>query len=350
MVAVPMDPGAGLWWIYGLCGLALVVSGVILAALYVWATIFRNTQLTAYVKQETYEMIVTVIMVPILLGTITAADSVKVSNFFPPNEIPQNIISPDDNLYQATLKYYEKVSSDIGNWLVIDYIAIMYADAWASRTISTRPMGVGFVTSPYAGLASPAKQLLYHMASALSVSYFINEAFLRIGGFAIYGLPRYYLPVGIFLRCFTPTRRLGGAIIGLTVAFLLAFPALSVIDLVMFYNQHGPMLTTSGSMIQYVKDLITGAAFRDYLSHNFVSQNITDFILSPIGAVGQMIQDVFGSAFLGLVLVPMSSIAMAFLIAFVAPTITLFLVTQIAKDVSKSFGEEIDISSITRVI
>src|SRR5512143_995172 len=128
----------------------------------------------------------------------------------------------------------------MSGWLQMNYVLNIYVDQMASVTPYARPLGVGLVASPLAGLASPIKQLLYNMSVALSIAFIINHAQLVVYIFSLQAFLKYYLPAGIFLRSFTPTRRLGGTLIGVALAFLFVFPALSSITYTMFYNRCDP--------------------------------------------------------------------------------------------------------------
>jgi hypothetical protein len=357
----------GLWPFAALAAMALGVSVVILGFIYVWGSLFRNAQLHAYVKSELYELAITAIMIPMIYGAVASMGTLTVGSFMPHELIPTagGGVSTSQNtlIYDAAAQYYMRVENDMSGWLEMNYIINMYVDQVASVTPYARPLGVGLVASPMAGLASPLKQLLYQMSVALALAFVINHAQLVVYIFSLQAFLKYYLPIGIFLRAFTPTRRLGGTILGVAIAFLFVFPAVSTITYMMFYSPlGGPLVTFRGMLTAYMSDgcdpeaqpgqaCFTGH-FRRFYDSNFtgIGGSLIDLIGGVIGGLGSLLQKIIGNMFLMLMLLPISVISWAFAIGFIVPAFNVIIFTQAAKSLSKSFGDEVDISSLTRMI
>jgi hypothetical protein len=352
--------GGGLCDWLPLCGAALVVSSVILAFLYMWSELFHNQALQAYVHQELYEVLVSGLLAILIIALVSAMGGLTLGDFLPSYLLPQvpaGQIDGNTNIYTATALYYEQVTSDMESWLNLNYLMNILVDQMASVTPYARPMGVGLVASPMAGFASPIKQLLYNMTVGLSVAYVINVAQLYAYVFALQGFMVYYLPLGIFLRCFTPTRRLGGTLIAIGATFLFVFPALTIVTYSMFYNPtSGPLLTFSSLLGQY---MTPNGDFGDFVSNFFTSGFTTtggtgtglgDMVTSVFGSIGTVLQGVVGNVFLMLLLFPVSLISLAFVLGFVMPALNVIILTETVKGLSKSLGEEVDISSLTRLI
>ena len=106
-------------------------------------------------------------------------------------------------MYEATELYFKGASRIISGIMDTNYAANVIVDHAASTTPYARPMGVGLVATPFAGLASPIKQLLYNVLTSLAIGYLVNQAQLYVFQFAVYGFLKYFLPIGIFLRCFS---------------------------------------------------------------------------------------------------------------------------------------------------
>ncbi|MBU0533105.1 hypothetical protein KKB44_06450 [Candidatus Micrarchaeota archaeon] len=347
-------PTGGFWEWVGLAGLALAASITILSFLYMWAALFRNSQLNAYVKQELYEVVVSAVLVLFLFTAVGAMSGLKVSSFFPDELLPSDVDSTT-TIYEATAKYYERLDTDMAGWLNMNYVINVYIDQIASVTPYARPLGVGLVASPMAGIAAPIKQLLYNMSVALSVAFIINYAQLAVYVFSLQAFMKYYLPLGIFLRCFTPTRKLGGTLIGVGIAFLFIFPALTTITYSMFYSRSsGPLVSFNNMIWNYVDDNLGsgGGAFATFYDDNFTgsSSSLIDMISGAFGAIGMFLTNLFGGILLTLLLFPISTISIAFAVGFIMPTFNIMVFTQAARGLSKSFGEEVDITSLTRMI
>ncbi|MEW6034972.1 MAG: hypothetical protein AB1529_00025 [Candidatus Micrarchaeota archaeon] len=362
-------PGSEFYlWTYALLAVgALMVSIVLLAFIYLWGTLFRNAQLIAYVKSEMYELVVTAVLIPMIYGAVAAMGTLTIGSFVPAEMTPEDPggvgTTSSTLIYDAAAHYFMRVERDMSGWLEMNYIMNMYVDQVASVTPYARPLGVGLVASPMAGLASPLKQLLYNMSVALSLAFVINHAQLVVYVFSVHAFLKYYLPVGIFLRAFTPTRRLGGTLIGVSLAFLFVFPAVSVITYTMFYNKGGgPLVTFRGMLSQYMSDgcdpesapdsMCFSGHFSRFYDRNFsgIGGGVIDLISGVVGGIGSLLQSVVGNLFLLLMIFPISVISWAFAIGFIVPAFNVIIFTQAAKSLSKSFGEEVDISSLTRMI
>ncbi|MBD3210337.1 hypothetical protein GF318_03060 [Candidatus Micrarchaeota archaeon] len=356
-------PAGGLWDYFGLAGMALVVSSVIIAFIYMWGIIFKNTQITNYVKQEIFELVVSALIVILIYPSVLAMKDITVSFLLPPDLIPDGV-EPETSLYVATSKYYERIDQDMAGWLNMNYVMNVYVDQIASVTPYARPLGVGLVASPLAGLASPIKQLLYNMSVALSVAFIINFAQLSVYIFALQAFLKYYLPLGIFLRCFTPTRRLGGTLIGVAVAFLFVLPAITTITFSMFYHvsptgeSAGPLINFGSMLDHYMGDVFGGSGgtedtpFTTMYESNLTESGggLIDMITGAFGAIGRLFTNLIGGFFLMLLLIPMSVVSLAFAVGFIMPAFNILIFTQAAKGLAKSFGEEVDITALTRMI
>lgn len=345
----------GLWWFVALSGMALMASVALLAAMYLWGTLFRNSQLISYVKQELFEVMISAFLIGIIFGMLGSLSYLSLSGFVPLELLPSDV-GTDTNVYEAAQMYYVKVDSDMSAWLNLNYIMNIYVDQTASVTPYARPLGVGLVASPLTGLASPLKQLLYNMTTALSLAFVINHAQLVVYIFSLQAFLNFYLPLGIFLRSFTPTRRLGGTLIAVSLVFLFIFPALSTLTYSIFYNRSGgPLVSFSSMLSDYFSDTTNGGfsnSIQNYYSTNFNTGGggIMDFIGGVFGGIGDMIQAVIGKMFLTLFLIPMSMVSFAFVIGFIVPAINVIIFTAAAKVLSKTLGEEVDVSSLTRMI
>lgn len=339
-----------------LSGAALVVSTVMLAAMYVWASFFRNQQLNALVKTELYEIGISAILVVILAGAVGGMHQMRVSTFLPSNLWPDGI-DGSTTIYKASGMYFDQVEKDMTSWLTVNYFINMYVDQVASVTTYTRPLGVGIVASPMAGFASPLKSVLYNMSVALGIAFMINSAQKLVYIFALQGFLKYYLPIGIFFRCFTPTRRLGGALIGIAATFIFVFPALTVISYSMFYNPESGPVATFGSVIQsyFFNDTSTGTFwgnFQDFFSNEFkdIGASVSDLIGAGFGGLGQLFMKLIGNIMFVFMMFPITIISLAFAVGFVIPAFNVLIFTTIAKELSRILGDEVDIASLTRLI
>lgn len=339
---------------YALTGMALVASSAILAFLYVWSALFRNQNMSAYVKMELFELAVSAIIAIMAITLVGALSGIEMTSILPDTYRPDTDYLPAGeslNIYSMTQAYFDQVGKDMGDWLQMNYVLNVVVDMYASVTPYARPLGVGLVASPITGLVSPLKSLLYNMTVGLSVAYIINYAQKYTFLFFIGAFLKYYMPLGVFLRCFTPTRRIGGALIGIGFTFLFIYPMLCVLSFSMFYATDGPMYSVSDVLLEHVlggaSDMVVGLEnYGDALK----SGSLTDIVSGTFGGIGSMINGVVGTTFLSIMMLPLAIIGRAFAIGFVIPAFNTLIFVHAGKYLSKSMGEEVDLTALTRLI
>ena len=345
------SPTYGYWDVLPLIGAAIVTSIALLAFLYMWGTLFRDNNLLNLVKLEFYEMVVSIILVSIVLMFVVMMTNMSVGGLIPREMLPDDLDSTM-NIYQLTEEYFNKVGTNFADWLNMNYIINVYVDQVASITPYARPLGIGLVASPLAGLASPLKQLLYNATTALSIAYIVNYAQYYTFLFATGAFLKYYLPMGLFLRSFTPTRRFGGSIIAVCLGFVLIFPMLILLSYLVFFSNNGPMVTFRGFVEGFIADQpdFTDAFGQMLNPGNFADIGFAEFLSGAVGGVGMMLMNVFGTFFLALMMFPISLVGQAFVMGFVMPAFVILMFSQATISLSKSFGEEVDIGALTRMI
>lgn len=341
-----------------LAGLALGTSVVLLAMIFLFSVLFRNEGLKNFVKLELSELFITVVLIIMLVTGVRAVSDIQYSTFAFAGKLPAGV-SKDANIYNVTEIYFNEVGQDMAEWLELNYIMGVYVDSMASVTPYARPLGVGLVASPLAGLASPFKQLLYNMSTALSVAFIINFAQLYVFLFSLLASLHYYIPLGIILRSFTPTRKIGGAFIGLGLAFLFMFPVLYSFDYMMFYSADAsPMVTfrafikdqmsTSKGLFGSGGDAEEGKIAKFY-DENY-STDMVDLVTESIAGIGRLLNAVIGKFFTLLMVFPLATIGRAFAIGFIIPAFNTLLMIQATRYLSRAIGQEVDISTLTRLI
>lgn len=340
----------GFWEFVSYCGYALVVSSVVLVFMYLWAVFWRNQQMIGTVKLEMTELVVSAFLVSFVLGFVAALSSLSAETFMPPGMLPAGV--QGKNIYELSEKYFLNVKETFVGWMEVTYGFAMFSDSFASVTPHTRPMGIGFVSSPLAGLAGPIKQLLLNSMIALTIAYLINYAQYLTYIFALQAFLKYYLPIGLFLRCFTPTRKIGGSIIAVVAALVLVFPLLTVISYVIFFSPGGPITSFSNFFNSQLLASSLGEV-GDTIKNNILNPenfSIWSVFLAPLYILWVFIKSLFGILFFLVLGAAGGIIANAFLVGYILPTLNILIFVQTARGLSKAFGEEIDISSLTRLI
>jgi len=297
-----------------------------------------------------------------IIGLANAVANIPLSVVLPQDFMPMSpttLLSPsagldinEMNIYQATEQYFVEVDEDMSTWLQLNYILNIYTDSFASVTPYSRPLGMGIVASPLAGLASPLKQMLYNMTVGLAVAFIVNYAQLYTFVFFVAAFLKYYLPIGIFFRCFTPTRRIGGALIGVGLTFLFIYPAITTISYGMFYNANfGPMMTFRSFMEAYITSeaSLIHTQMREFFEQNLTG-SVTDMASALFGGIGTLLNRLVGGIFTTVMLIPISIIGRAFAIGFIMPTFSVLIFVHAGKYLTKSLGDEVDLTTLTRMI
>jgi hypothetical protein len=340
----------GFWEAALNCGYALVVSSIVLAFMYIWAVFWRNQQMIGSVKLEMTELFVSVVLVSFVLSIAGSLSTINADMFVPSGLIPSD--AQNKNIYEITEMYFNATKNNFLGWAETVYEFNMWVDVSASITVYTRPLSVGFTSSPLAGAAGPVKQFLNQSMIALVIAYVINYAQYITYIFALEAFLKYYLPLGLFLRCFTPTRKIGGSLIAVSAALLLAFPILITLSYVIFYSPNGLMIGFN----DFVNSQTVKNAFNDFANefkNNILkptSFSLWSLIFAPLYIIVVFIKTLFGSIFFVAVGLAGGIVARAFLIGYIMPTFNTLMLIQTARALSKTFGEEIDISSLTRLI
>ncbi len=348
--ACPPSAGAFQQFLCGWQGtmvLALTVSAVFLAAFYILSVLMRNEGLKGFVKLEVSELFVTVVLVMILLGAMGAVSDLPFGSLVSSSKLPG--VTDSASIYNVTDTYFNTLGDLIPYFLETDYVLGVMVDSFASVQSQPRPMGVGIVAPPFAGLASPIKQLLYSMSNALAIAFVVNYAQLYVFLFMLEGSLHYYIPLGIILRSLTPTRRIGGALIGLGVSFLFVFPVIYSLTFVMFFDGAGPMETLR-SFTESRFDMSPGVG---NLIKNFYSSKANlgfpDLVVSLIGDLGSMFASFVGELFTLAMVLPIAVVGFVGAAGLVS-VLDILLMVQVTSALSKTMGEEVDISTLTRMV
>jgi|GEM_PF-529241 hypothetical protein len=376
-LSMPIIPD---WMVISL--LALVVSAIFLSFIYILAGIFGNQGLNAFAKYELFELGATVIILLLVTSFSSVLCTTKVSDVFS-NVAPQ---FANKNFYDASFYYIEAGDSFLIGWMTATQIFALYMDQLASTTIYAKPLSMGLITSPGAGIGGPIKSMLYQINNALAVAFVVNHAQFSVLEFAMYGFVNFYFPIGIILRSFTPTRRLGGSLIALGLGFLLVYPLLTVASAYIVYSPVDTLNTkiwenfenpvskmedmSSGDMQELKKWFKESVSVSDKISNpdgsvkletNFDPNNpvssmgsgtssATDVVWGIFSGTESGIAGFFKSTLYAFLMIPLSAVSMAFVAFFAMPAICILILIQSIKSMGRMLGDEIDVTVLTRLI
>ena len=210
--------------IVSLSFLALVVSSFYVAFFYLWkkltGTADAGGSADVWVKGELYEIgataFIVLFFIPLFINTACAFS-----------------LGPY-NIFETSIVFLRTLSTNIV--VIIQLLVYVYTafDFFVTFETNFVPLGFGIAGPPFGGSAYIWKPIFSQMANFLTISYLMTEAQVILFEFFTYGLVKFFLPLGVLLRSFTPTRRMGGMIIGFVLGILILYPLILTFNYFVF--------------------------------------------------------------------------------------------------------------------
>ncbi|MEM4272684.1 MAG: hypothetical protein QXH30_03765, partial [Candidatus Bilamarchaeaceae archaeon] len=199
--------------------LALLSSASLLALAYMLNRIINNEEGQALLKLELFELFSTTFVIFMAIGIVQAACELPIGGIF-----MLDYIEPGSNLFEAAAAVLQSFSEDLAIAMTALNVIYIPIDFQTTTTLTMHPMGLGTVIQPTSGIGAIVKPAFVNAMQAIALAYIVIRAEMFVLDFSTYSLITFYMPLGIILRSFTPTRRIGGTIIGLVMGLVLAFP------------------------------------------------------------------------------------------------------------------------------
>lgn len=316
---------------------ALLASTFLIAFLYLFASFFQNQQALARVKLEFYELAVTSVIFIVIFMLLNGMCSVKTGWLFPgagthDTNTNESISWEDKTVYYSSVNYL-MTFADYSLWVMDrQYVFYMFADWLTSMEITSVPIGVGATMKPTAGVGAVVKPVLNNAFTGETIGVITAQAQAYIIDFGTYGLLRYFLPLGLVLRCFTVTRRIGGTLIALTLVFLFIYPFLII------------------PTYAIVNDSLFASRLHFFNSAEYA--NVFGWTSTSVKLLIELaLKWTWGPDWLfGAALFAMPHIAKIFMGGVFMPLFNTIILVTTARYLSKALGEEIDITNLTRMI
>ncbi len=213
--------GSGNWYdnIYVWAGLAVLMSAMFLGLAYMASQLFRVQVLEAWVRIELGELVKSMVIAVFCVALIASTNAA--AQFLSGESGATDVISASQQfmvtLYSDGHSLYSKLA------IVYFNVAKVASYSYTAGTSIGGYATISYSSSPASGM-SP---LVAEVGQALdSVANFMllaaaQAAFLKFFGAAALVM----LPVGIFLRSFSFTRKLGATLLAATIASAVIYPA-----------------------------------------------------------------------------------------------------------------------------
>ncbi|MFN3909803.1 MAG: hypothetical protein ACK4J0_01040 [Candidatus Anstonellaceae archaeon] len=351
-----------------LVGLCLVAMSFLIIILYFLSELLREQKLKAWCKFEFFQIIFNAVLLVFISGMLYWMCAFDVSSFYKWAD-PTNANSKISNIYsQCGLKSTQQIITPYcvmnayidnlktyGKYLFgILFLASYFLSQLVNFAVAAHPIGMGFSLEPAAGL----RQFINLLTVAMSgytltfISLYVQEHLIR---FFLLALPYYFLPIGILLRAFFPTREFGGAIIGFVIASIFFYPFTFVFADLAIGSSFNPV------ELDNIQKSLTGninSLNQDILEnqYNSISQSSGD----PNKSLQMNFDNSFSSnptfidSFITVLTYPFSLVfslvTTYFIGAAVIPLINFVIYIQAAASISQMLGSRLDITNLTRMI
>ena len=318
---------------------ALMVSVAFTTLLYLLNKVMQNEEGVAWAKIELYETIVTVAIVIGIIALVGAACDLKVSLLFPNSDFA------DENIFDGAISHLENLADKMQVVIAAVYSHYVVVDIFSSMTQTAWPLGLGTRIQPTAGVGATIKPPLINAMNMMVIGVIITYAQIYLIQFISFGLLKYYLPLGILLRAFAPTRRIGGTIIAVALGFLFIYPFIIIAEGETIYERWTDTFTTKifslGSVLDAfnLDDFLT--AFGNLFS--FKPFAMFEFINALLGST-------VGLYVLSLLFFALHFAGFAFLVGLFFPAFNTLLIVTTIRYLARTLGEEIDVTNLTRMI
>ncbi len=196
--------------------LAMLFTTIIIVISYILGKLFDSHFLNAWAKVEIGELVLSVVLIIIILGLVGIIDGFfDPSITFSPNEtdaqtriIEEQIEDTQNMIYKISKNFYH-----LSKYSTFSYRST--SSGWFSSEFTSQAQNPGL-----APLSSVLNRLLNHLSQLIIIlkTELILLDYLKIITFSI------LLPIGIFFRTFSPTKKIGTTLLALSVGFIVVFP------------------------------------------------------------------------------------------------------------------------------
>ncbi len=342
--------------------LAVLISAFILFLLYALNRMFENKEGEAWVKLEIYETFITLGLIVLLVVAVDAMCSINVGFLFSgyplssytggtvPFLQPFSEIGMDESFFDVGLIYLDEYGDAVVTAQTILFTFYSYLNYITSMTFTHQPIGLGTVTQPTAGFGTMINPIFITALNGMVISYLVNKTQMLVYYFGLYGFVKYFLPLGIVLRSFSPTRRIGGTLIGIAVGFLLIYPILLTVNKITIAKPFNDTIEGVSGSIEKAWDS-SSHELKNVLKSIWESSDFGwDMVLHTPVIFSHAIS---GFVSFGVLMFIFQTSNLFSLVAFggyVFPAFNALVLATGIRYLSRFFGEEIDITNLTRLI
>jgi hypothetical protein len=317
--------------------LALVISTLALSLLYMFASFLRNPQLTSWTKFELFQVFGTAMIMAFFGITLFGICT------FDMTFLDSARYAAGESMYEIIDAYFDKVE-EVG--YLIFYLIMIVAKffTFLSRvTLLSSPLGIGSNENPLESM-SQLNSLIFIMLSGFVTSFLLLQLQMRMLDYIAFACIGYLFPMGIFFRCFEPTRSFGGTLLGISISLFLFYPIIMVFNDYLMYSQIDDLANAQRAALQSAEGNVGSGNYPNGQRMLDQGGNMIDPSNVAPG-YNELSEGVTGG-----ILFLFKPIMVYFIAAVVLPVINFIVLVEIARGATAFMGDEIDVSNLTRLI
>lgn len=335
-----------------LCVISMLVSLLIMLLANMLAQFLRHQALLAWTKFELFQVFATMglfIWMGAIVWGMCGFDMGMLDARYDHINVTWNA-SGMATMYDVAESYFialQKIGYLLFAYLtwVVKALNLLAKIVWLSV-----PLGFGIQDSPLESLGQ-VNGVFFFIVGGFFTSLLMLWVQMRVLDYMAICSLYYLLPFGIFFRSFEPTRKFGGALMGIAMTFFFFYPMVLVINDYIAYQPMDYMMNSGPD------------PFKDRLKHadeqadpetsdmvtpeevTYTDRYETDVRTGNLANLAQMGASVTNGTF-----VLLKPIMLYFIAAVLLPVINFIVLVEIARALTKLLGEEVDVSNITRMI
>ncbi len=307
-----------------LSALGILVSWFVVSLAYMVGSFLDNIGLMARAKSEVWEIITTTLILGSVIVIVTGACT-----------FPASYMNPQakGNLFDTATNYLLWVRNNtmavLGDLMVMNSAISMLLSVMMGFTI----FGIGVSGQPFAGL-QPLMNIMNLFINGAMICLIATVAQITILKFIEAGAFNILLPAGIVCRSFPFTRQFGGSLIAIAIGLFIFYPLMLVID-------------DAAVGTKSINPAVTGI---NYGIINTIKSHIVslgpNLLFGPIGIFRTLLDIII----IYFVEEPIVGLGVVGLSAFILPAINAVVFVAVVRELSKVLGQEVDVTSLSRVI
>jgi len=315
--------------------LALVVSTLGLTIVYMFASFLRNQQLLTWTKFELFQVFGTAVVLLFFIAVLASMCTFDMGFLSPRYQ-------PTENMYDIIDSYFSKLQ-DLG-YVTFGYIMFITKQfAYMSKvTAHSSPMGVGSSENPLESMGQ-INSLIFVVLSGFVTSFLLLELQMRVLDYMVYAAMGYLFPMGIFFRCFEPTRSFGGTLLGISIALFLFYPIIMVFNDYLMFDQIQDLQSATYSDLSAASTTITNGTAPD-------EKNMPGSVQSALGDEDGTWFDAAWGAISYAAVMFIKPVMVYIVAAVFLPVVDFIILVEITRGATAFLGDELDVSNLTRMI